>query len=111
MITIDPVSTANSGAGRSFCPWYNEFCSDHGGVPLLNQTPFLTRAQVEKALGDRWRDSGKARHEYDPGKRLLNSLWRPAGRTASRGAARGGARSEVQPSVPRESAAGERAAR
>ena len=55
---------------------YNDFCSDHGGVPLLNQTPFLTRAQVEKALGDRWHDFGKARHEYDPGNRLLNSYFR-----------------------------------
>jgi hypothetical protein len=75
MITIDPVSTANPG-WQQFLPVYNQFCSDHGGVPLLNQTPFLTRVQVEKALGDRWRDFAKARHEYDPGNRLLNSYFR-----------------------------------
>jgi FAD/FMN-containing dehydrogenase len=75
MITIDPVSTANPG-WEQFLPVYNQFCSDHGGVPLLNQTPFLTRAQVEKALGDRWQQFGAARREYDPGNRLLNSYFR-----------------------------------
>jgi hypothetical protein len=52
MITIDPVSTANPG-WQQFLPVYNQFCSDHGGVPLLNQTPFLSRALVEKALANR----------------------------------------------------------
>jgi hypothetical protein len=46
MITIDPVSTANPG-WQQFLPVYNRF-QRHGGVPLLNQTPF-SRAQ-EKAL-------------------------------------------------------------
>jgi FAD/FMN-containing dehydrogenase len=75
MITIDPVSTANPG-WEKFLPVYNEFCSDHGGVPLLNQTPWLTRAQVEKALGDRWRKFADARRVYDPGNRLLNDYFR-----------------------------------
>ena len=74
MITIDPVSTANPG-WQQFLPVYNQFCSDHGGVPLLNQTPFLSRAQVEKALGDRWRDFGETRRKYDPGNRLLNQYF------------------------------------
>jgi hypothetical protein len=71
MITIDPVSTANPGWSE-FLTAYNQFCSDHGGVPLLNQTPQLTRAQVVKALGDRWQKFGEARRTYDPGDRLLN---------------------------------------
>jgi FAD/FMN-containing dehydrogenase len=75
MITIDPVSTANPG-WQQFLPVYNEFCSDHGGVPLLNQTPSLTRAQVEKALGERWREFADARRGYDPGNRLLNQYFR-----------------------------------
>jgi FAD/FMN-containing dehydrogenase len=75
MITIDPVSTANPGWDQ-FLVAYNEFCSDHGGVPLLNQTPHLTRAQVEKALGERWSEFGKARRVYDPGNRLLNQYFR-----------------------------------
>jgi len=75
MITIDPVSTANPGWPQ-FLTAYNDFCSDHGGVPLLNQTPNLTRAQVVKALGDRWQAFAAARKEYDPGNRLLNAYFR-----------------------------------
>jgi len=49
VMTIDPVSTANPG-WTTFLDTYNQFCSDRGGIPLLNQTPRLTRAQVQKAL-------------------------------------------------------------
>src|SRR5581483_11991248 len=45
MITIDPVSTANPG-WTEFLGAYNQFCSDHGGVPLMNQTFGLTNAMV-----------------------------------------------------------------
>lgn len=75
MITIDPVSTANPG-WPEFLTAYNEFCSNNGGVPLLNQTPLLTRAQVEKALGERWRTFGAARLAHDPGNRLLSSYFK-----------------------------------
>ncbi|HXA51976.1 MAG TPA: FAD-binding oxidoreductase [Candidatus Acidoferrum sp.] len=75
MITIDPVSTANPG-WTQFLTAYNEFCSDHGGVPLLNQTPGLTRGHVVKALGDRWQAFATARREYDPGNRLLSAYFR-----------------------------------
>jgi FAD/FMN-containing dehydrogenase len=75
MITIDPVSTANPGWDK-FLPAYNDFCSDHGGVPLFNQTPLLTRAQVQKALGTRWDEFAAARRVYDPGNRLLNEYFR-----------------------------------
>jgi hypothetical protein len=74
-ITIDPVSTANPG-WQQFLPAYNDFCSAHGGLPLMNQTPSLTRAQVENALGDRWRQFGEARRQFDPTGRLLNPYFR-----------------------------------
>jgi FAD/FMN-containing dehydrogenase len=75
MITIDPVSTANPG-WPEFLSAYNEFCSNHGGVPLLNQTPLLTRPQVEKALGARWRTFADSRRAHDPQNRLLNSYFK-----------------------------------
>ena len=56
VMTIDPVSTGNPG-WNTFLLAYNQLCSDHGGIPLPNQTPMATRAQVEKALGDRWKHS------------------------------------------------------
>jgi FAD/FMN-containing dehydrogenase len=75
VMTIDPVSTANPG-WATFLPVYNQFCSDHGGIPLLNQTPKLTRALVVKSLGDRLQQFADARRNYDPNNRLLNDYFR-----------------------------------
>jgi FAD/FMN-containing dehydrogenase len=74
VMTIDPVSTANPG-WTTFLPAYNQFCSDLGGIPLPNQTPKLTRAQVEKGLGDRWKQFAAARRTFDPTNRLLNAYF------------------------------------
>jgi FAD/FMN-containing dehydrogenase len=75
VMTIDPVSTANPG-WSTFLDAYNEFCSDHEGIPLLNQTPRLTRAQAQKALGSRLTRFAAARKQYDPNGRLLNDYFR-----------------------------------
>jgi FAD/FMN-containing dehydrogenase len=75
VITIDPVSTGNPG-WKDFLGVYNQFCSDHGGIPLMNQTFGLTRALVQKALGDRWETFAKARQTYDPDGRFLNDYFR-----------------------------------
>ncbi len=74
-MTIDPVSTANPG-WENFLIAYNQFSSDRGGTPLLNQTKGITRAQVEKALGARWHTFAEARQTYDPQGRLLNAFFR-----------------------------------
>jgi FAD/FMN-containing dehydrogenase len=74
VMTIDPVSTANPG-WNTFLGAYNQFCSDHGGIPLLNQTPLVTRAQLEKGLGDRWNQFVAARKTFDPNNRLLNAYF------------------------------------
>jgi hypothetical protein len=74
-MTIDPVSTANPG-WEDFLIAYNQFSSDRGGIPLLNQTKGITRAQVEKALGARWQTFAAARQSYDPQGRLLSAFFR-----------------------------------
>lgn len=75
VMTIDPVSTGNPG-WPDFLLAYNQFCSDHGGIPLFNQTDAITPAQVQKALGDRLKTFAAARKTYDPSGRLLNSYFR-----------------------------------
>jgi FAD/FMN-containing dehydrogenase len=75
VMTIDPVSTANPG-WYTFLDAYNQFCCDHGGLPLLNQTPRLTRALVQKPLGDRLATFAAMRRTYDPAGRLLNDYFR-----------------------------------
>jgi FAD/FMN-containing dehydrogenase len=75
VMTIDPVSTANPG-WREFLLDFNRWCSDHGGVPLPNQTFGFTREQAQKALGERLAVMAAKRAEFDPDDRLLNDFFR-----------------------------------
>lgn len=74
VMTVDPVSTANPG-WEAFLDAYNELCSNQGAIPLLNQTSRVTRAQTQKAVGDRWKLFRETRKAYDPGNRLLNGFF------------------------------------
>jgi FAD/FMN-containing dehydrogenase len=82
VMTIDPVSTANPG-WREFLAAYNTFCSERGGLPLLNQTWGVTPAIARKAFGERLHIMESTRQAYDPGGRLLNDYFR--GLLTSRG--------------------------
>jgi FAD/FMN-containing dehydrogenase len=75
VITFDPVSTGNFG-WDTFLREYNSLCSQLGGTPLFNQTNLLTRAQVDKAFGERIAYFDKYRKQYDPTNRLLNNFFR-----------------------------------
>lgn len=75
VMTIDPVSTANSG-WFEYLNVYNQWCSDRGGFPLLNQTPQLTPAILQKAYGDKLKVMSDLRRQYDPKDRLLNDFFR-----------------------------------
>ncbi len=75
VMTIDPVSTANPG-WFEFLDAYNQFCSDRNGKPLLNQTPGLTPAMVQKAYGNKLAILENTRTQYDPANRLLNDYFR-----------------------------------
>ena len=75
VITFDPVSTGSEG-WEPFLQAYNALCSELGGVPLFNQTNFLTRAQVDKAFGARLAQFDRYRQRFDPNDRLLNDYFR-----------------------------------
>jgi FAD/FMN-containing dehydrogenase len=75
VMTIDPVSTANPG-WEDFLVAYNQFCTDRNGVPLLNQTPGLSAAILQKAFGDRLTTLANTRKQYDPNNRLLNAYFK-----------------------------------
>ena len=75
VMTLDPVATGALGWDE-FLRAYNEFCSGHGGVPLFNQTKWITPDQARKAFGHR---IGKFRdfiEQYDPEGRMLNRYFR-----------------------------------
>jgi hypothetical protein len=75
VLTIDPVSTGEKG-WIDFLKAYNDFCSEHGGWPLFNQTPWLTPAQTRKAFGDRVDRFQAIRKQFDPDDRYLSGFWR-----------------------------------
>jgi len=75
VLTVDPVSSANPG-WEEFLDVYNQFCSDRNGMPLLNQTPKLSSAIVQKAYGDKLTVFATTRKQYDPQDRLLNQYFR-----------------------------------
>ena len=74
-LSIDPASTGGP-EWEEFLRHYNEFCSDRRGVPLFNQTPFLTRDQVRRAFGTRLQQFAVYRKTIDPKDRLLDSYFR-----------------------------------
>ena len=75
VMTIDPVSTGNPG-WTDFLAAYNQFASDRGGIPLMNQTYGLNSGFVRKALGERLQAFADARGAFDPGGRLLNDYFK-----------------------------------
>jgi FAD/FMN-containing dehydrogenase len=75
VLTIDPVSTGAPG-WRDFLDAYNEFCSEHDGKPLLNQSWGLKPHHIRKAFGDRVERFEEYRQRLDPNERLLNSYFR-----------------------------------
>jgi len=74
-MSIDPASTGGK-EWEEFLVAYNEFCSAEGGIPLFNQTPFLTPEQVRRAFGDRLDELEAYRKKWDPDDRLLDSYFR-----------------------------------
>jgi hypothetical protein len=78
--TLDPISPENKtpdekAAWRRFLEEFNDLCSKRGGVPLLNQTPYLTREQVRRAYGEQLTKFETARRRFDPEDRMLNAYF------------------------------------
>lgn len=73
-MTIDPVSTGAPG-WLDFLDAYNDFCSEHGGSPLFNQTRGLNSRHSRAAFGDRIDTFNEFRSRFDPDDRLLNEYF------------------------------------
>jgi L-gulonolactone oxidase len=74
-MSIDPASTGGR-EWEEFLHAYNDFCSEHGGTPLFNQTPFITREMARRAFGARLQKFAAARAERDPKERFLDQHFR-----------------------------------
>ena len=74
-MSIDPASTGGP-EWEEFLLSYNSFCSERGGMPLFNQTPFLTREMARRAFGTRLQQFAAERKQRDPQERLLDQHFR-----------------------------------
>lgn len=74
-LTIDPVSTGAKG-WNEFLVAYNEFCSEHNGTPLFNQTKSITAPQAQKAFGKEIERFNAVRRRLDPTDRFYTPYFR-----------------------------------
>lgn len=77
--TLDPIcpeKNAKDPGWEEFLRAFNEKCSRAwGGVPLLNQTPFLERADLTGEFRQRLNGFEVVRREFDPQNRMLNDYF------------------------------------
>jgi hypothetical protein len=73
--TLDPIAPHGQPGWESFLRDFNEFSSARGGVPLLNQSPFLERRHVARAFRGRLAQFEDIRHRFDPQGRMLNAYF------------------------------------
>jgi hypothetical protein len=73
VVSIDPIhAPTDLAAWQAFLQAFNSFAAQRGGIPLLNQSPFVTPAQAASAYGLRWQQFSDAVRSTDPGGRMLN---------------------------------------
>ena len=78
IFSIDPIhayGTADRAAWGFFLTEFNRWASQRDGIPLLNQSPFLNRRQVESAYGTRWERFRVWTKTVDPKARMLNPFF------------------------------------
>ena len=76
MFSIDPIhASTDNQAWADFLRAFNEFAYQHGGIPLLNQSPFVQRKHVEAAFGARWQEFSEWIRRMDPGGRMMNPFF------------------------------------
>jgi FAD/FMN-containing dehydrogenase len=75
IISLDPIHApgdAEKAKWEAFLREFNEWAALRGGVPLLNQSPFIKKAHVVAAYGDRWKKLCDWIRSVDPDGRMLN---------------------------------------
>lgn len=76
VFSLDPIhAPTDMQAWFDFLKAFNDFAHQNEGVPLLNQSPFVTHEQVEAAFGDRWTQFSDKVRSADPQGRMLNQFF------------------------------------
>lgn len=74
-LTLDPVSTGSKG-WDGFIIACNEFCIQHGGTPLFNQSRGITPLQAKAAFGPEIAEFQTYRRSHDPDERFYTDYFR-----------------------------------
>ena len=78
IISLDPIhapSEREPDAWPTFLKAFNEWAHERGGIPLLNQSPFVKKEHVVAAYGDRWKKLGDWLRTVDPDRRMVNEFF------------------------------------
>lgn len=80
VMSLDPIhapgfSDTDKVAWASYLRAFNEWAHQRGGIPLLNQSPFVRKEHVVSAYGERWKKLSDWVRSVDPKGRLLNPFF------------------------------------
>ena len=77
IISLDPIHSPGKDfeAWSTFLKAFNDWAHQRGGVPLLNQSPFVKKEHVVAAYGDRWKKLGDWLRVVDPDRRMVNEFF------------------------------------
>jgi hypothetical protein len=76
VFSLDPIhAPSDQAAWDRFLREFNEFAARRNAVPLLNQSPFVTRAHCEGAFGSRWTEFSAWVRSVDPDGRMRNAFF------------------------------------
>ena len=78
IISLDPIHAPGANeqeAWATFLKAFNEWAHQRGGIPLLNQSPFVKKQHVVSAYGDRWTKLADWLKGIDPNRRMVNEFF------------------------------------
>ena len=78
IISLDPIHAPGEkeqAAWATFLKAFNEWAHQRGGIPLLNQSPFVRKEHVVAAYGDRWTKLADWLRTVDPSRRMVNEFF------------------------------------
>ena len=78
VLSLDPIHSFHENdedEWYDFLRAFNDWAYQRGGIPLLNQSPFVERRHCVQAYGDRWRQFSDWVREVDPDGRMRNQFF------------------------------------
>src|SRR4029079_12822077 len=78
IMSLDPIHSPgerDQAAWADFLRAFNEWAHPRKGIPLLNQSPFITKQHVVDAYGDRWKKLCDWVRTVDPDGRMVSPFF------------------------------------